>query len=64
MFEVPGSDVKTVHITDDCVRGQGEPEYIRRSQSNSASSGPDTPNSNSSSQASDEEENTKLRVKQ
>lgn len=64
MFEVPGSDVKTVHITDDCVRGQAEPEYIRRSQSNSTSSGPDTPNSNSSSQASDEEENTKLRVKQ
>uniref|UniRef100_A0A8D8C3Z4 ATP-dependent Clp protease ATP-binding subunit clpX-like, mitochondrial n=1 Tax=Culex pipiens TaxID=7175 RepID=A0A8D8C3Z4_CULPI len=64
MFEVPGSDVKTVHITDNCVRGQAEPEYIRRSQSNSTSSGPDTPNSNSSSQASDEEENTKLRVKQ
>lgn len=64
MFEVPGSDVKTVHITEDCVRGQTEPVYIRRNQSNSASSGPDSPNSNSTSQASEEEENTKLRVKQ
>lgn len=64
MFEVPGSDVQTVHITEDCVRGQSEPEYIRRNQSNSASCGPDTPNNNSSSQAPEEEENTKLRVKQ
>lgn len=64
MFEVPGSDVKTVHITEDCVRGQTEPVYIRRNQSNSASSGPDAPNSNTTSQASEEEENTKLRVKQ
>lgn len=64
MFEVPGSDVKTVHITEDCVRGQTEPVYIRRNQSNSASSGPDAPNSNSTTQASEEEENTKLRVKQ
>lgn len=64
MFEVPGSDVKTVHITEDCVRGQTEPVYVRRNQSNSASNGPDAPNSNSTSQASEEEENTKLRVKQ
>lgn len=64
MFEVPGSDVQTVHITEDCVRNQTEPVYIRRNQSNSASSGPDSPNSNSTSQASEEEENTKLRVKQ
>lgn len=64
MFEVPGSDVKTVHITEDCVKGQSEPVYIRRNQSNSASNGPDAPNSNSTSQASEEEENTKLRVKQ
>ncbi|XP_065095541.1 ATP-dependent Clp protease ATP-binding subunit clpX-like, mitochondrial [Ochlerotatus camptorhynchus] len=64
MFEVPGSDVKTVHITEDCARGQTEPVYVRRNQSNSASNGPDAPNSNSTSQASEEEENTKLRVKQ
>lgn len=64
MFEVPGSDVKTVHITEDCVRGQAEPVYIRRSQSNTASCGPDSPNSNTPSQAPEEEENTKLRVKQ
>lgn len=64
MFEVPGSDVKTVHITEDCVRGQTEPVYVRRNQPNSASNGPDAPNSNNTSQASEEEENTKLRVKQ
>lgn len=64
MFEVPGSDVKTVHITEDCVRGQTEPVYGRRNQSNSTSNGPDAPNSSSTSQTSEEEENTKLRVKQ
>ncbi|XP_058447216.1 ATP-dependent Clp protease ATP-binding subunit clpX-like, mitochondrial [Malaya genurostris] len=64
MFEVPGSDVKTVHITEDCVRGQTEPTYIRRNASNSANCGPNTPNNNNTSQAPEEEENTKLRVKQ
>lgn len=64
MFEVPGSDVKTVHITEDCARGQTEPVYVRRNQSNSASNGPDAPNSSSTPQTSEEEENTKLRVKQ
>ncbi|XP_055544647.1 ATP-dependent Clp protease ATP-binding subunit clpX-like, mitochondrial [Wyeomyia smithii] len=64
MFEVPGSDVKTVHINEECVRGQAEPTYIRRNQPNSASCDPDTPNNNNSPQAPEEEENTKLRVKQ
>ncbi|XP_055635317.1 ATP-dependent Clp protease ATP-binding subunit clpX-like, mitochondrial [Toxorhynchites rutilus septentrionalis] len=64
MFEVPGSDVKTVHITEECARGHAEPTYIRRNHLNSASCGPDTPNSNNTSQAPEEEENTKLRVKQ
>lgn len=64
MFEVPGSDVKTVHITEESVKGQSEPTYIRRSQSNQSDCGPDTPNSNNTSQAPEEEENTKLRVKQ
>ena len=30
MFEVPGSDVKCVHITDECVNGHCPPEYIKR----------------------------------
>lgn len=30
MFEVPGSDVKCVHITDECVNGQSAPTYIKR----------------------------------
>lgn len=33
MFEVPGSDVKSVHITEDCVKGLCAPEYIRHSAS-------------------------------
>ncbi|XP_076664560.1 caseinolytic protease chaperone subunit isoform X2 [Andrena cerasifolii] len=30
MFEVPGSDVMSVHVTEGCVRGQDKPQYIRR----------------------------------
>lgn len=30
MFEVPGSDIKTVHITSSCVKGKSEPIYIRK----------------------------------
>ncbi|XP_060825696.1 ATP-dependent Clp protease ATP-binding subunit clpX-like, mitochondrial isoform X3 [Bombus pascuorum] len=30
MFEVPGSDVMSVHVTEGCVRGQEKPQYIRR----------------------------------
>lgn len=32
MFEIPGSDVKSVHIDDDCVRGTASPKYVRKSQ--------------------------------
>lgn len=28
MFEVPGSDVKSVHITEACVKGLSPPEYV------------------------------------
>lgn len=56
MFEVPGSDVKTVHITEDCVKGLCPPEYIThtvddKSQTNSAT-------------ATEEEESAQVRVKQ
>ena len=29
MFDVPGSDIATVVLTEDCVRGRGEAEYVR-----------------------------------
>ncbi|XP_076300571.1 caseinolytic protease chaperone subunit isoform X2 [Lasioglossum baleicum] len=30
MFEVPGSDVMSVHVTEGCVQGQDKPQYIRK----------------------------------
>ncbi|XP_015124371.1 ATP-dependent Clp protease ATP-binding subunit clpX-like, mitochondrial isoform X2 [Diachasma alloeum] len=30
MFDVPGSDTISVHVTEACVRGQEKPQYIRR----------------------------------
>lgn len=30
MFEVPGSDVMSVHVTEGCVRGQEKAQYVRR----------------------------------
>ncbi|XP_023288778.1 ATP-dependent Clp protease ATP-binding subunit clpX-like, mitochondrial isoform X2 [Orussus abietinus] len=32
MFEVPGSDVMSVHVTKDCVRGMEKPQYVRRGE--------------------------------
>lgn len=32
MFEIPGSDVLSVHITDDSVLKKAEPVYIRGKQ--------------------------------
>ena len=29
MFEVPGSDIKTVVLTDEVVKGKGQAVYIR-----------------------------------
>lgn len=51
MFEVPGSDVKTVHITEDCVNGLCSPEYIRQSATDSTTT-------------TDDEESTQVRVTQ
>lgn len=64
MFEVPGSDVKTVHITEDSVRG-GNPNYIRQTK-DSASTPSNDPNSTTpnTSTSTEEEESTKVRVKQ
>lgn len=65
MFEVPGSDTKTVHITEESVRGGSSPVYIKRSSSsvNSPSSDPNSTGP-SSSTTSEEEETTKVRVTQ
>lgn len=34
MFEVPGSDVMSVHVTEACVRGDDKPQYMRRGETN------------------------------
>lgn len=66
MFEVPGSDVKTVHINEDCVRGNSQPEYIRHDADGvTADASSATASSESTSSGSnDEEENAQVRVKQ
>ena len=59
MFEVPGSEIKGVHITEECVMG-ASPIYIHRSTSASSSSNPPE----QTGTTSEEEENRKYRVKQ
>lgn len=61
MFEVPGSDVRTVLITEECVTGHAQPEYIR-GPSNTTTSTDEPPNTQTTS--TEEEENTQVRVKQ
>lgn len=61
MFEVPGSDVKTVLITEDCAKGLTPPEYIKHSPSTSNSS--DEPPTTQTT-STEEEENAQVRVKQ
>ncbi|XP_053676033.1 ATP-dependent Clp protease ATP-binding subunit clpX-like, mitochondrial [Anopheles nili] len=66
MFEVPGSDVKGVRITEESVRG-AEPIYVRRGESNSSSkdaSASGEAGHTTSSSTTEEEETTKVRVKQ
>lgn len=60
MFEVPGSDVRTVLITEECVTGQAQPEYIRGPSNTTKTDEP--PNTQTTS--TEEEENTQVRVKQ
>lgn len=65
MFEVPGSDVKSVHINEDCVKGLSQPQYVRRSpDTNTSDSNDENPESNNSSSGEEEAEHTKVRVKQ
>lgn len=61
MFEVPGSDVKTVLITEECVKGSTPPEYIRNtSTTTSDNNDPSTTQTTST----EEEESAQVRVKQ
>lgn len=61
MFEVPGSDVKTVLITEECVKGSMPPEYIR--DASSTTSNNDDP-SNTQTTSTEEEESAQVRVNQ
>lgn len=63
MFEVPGSDIKSVHITEDSVNG-GCPEYEKHGENSASNPTNDPPVSPQSTTTSDEEENAKVRVKQ
>lgn len=60
MFEVPGSDVRTVLITEDCAKGQTPPEYIRGPSTTTSTDEP--PNTQATS--TEEEESAQVRVKQ
>lgn len=66
MFEVPGSNVKTVHINEDCVNGTSQPEYIRHTDADGAASATagSSAGETSAGSSSDEEESTQVRVKQ
>lgn len=54
MFEVPGSDIKTVHITSSCVNGNSEPIYVRTEANVN----------NTENDDSEDSETTKVRVTQ
>lgn len=60
MFEVPGSDVRTVLITEDCVKGLTPPEYIRGPSTTTSTDEPPTTQNTST----EEEESAQVRVKQ
>jgi ATP-dependent Clp protease ATP-binding subunit ClpX len=57
MFDVPGSEIKSVHITEECVMGNGNAIYVHHSSSTS-STDPSNP------EGAADEEDRKYRVKQ
>ncbi|XP_061393363.1 ATP-dependent Clp protease ATP-binding subunit clpX-like, mitochondrial [Musca vetustissima] len=57
MFEVPGSDIKTVHITSACVKGQAPPIYIRKDENVSSTE-------STTDDSSEDSESTKVRATQ
>lgn len=60
MFEVPGSEIEGVVITEECVKGTTQPEYVMRT--------PATPStdetSNTPTTSPEDEENDQVRVNQ
>jgi ATP-dependent Clp protease ATP-binding subunit ClpX len=64
MFEVPGSDIKSVHITEDSVNG-GCPEYEKHGENTANNPVNDPSPQNSTTTNSEEEtESAQVRVKQ
>lgn len=59
MFEIPGSDVKSVHIDDDCVKGTASPKYVRNSRPLD-----DAETGSESNTVNDEDEGAQVRVQQ
>lgn len=55
MFDVPGSEIKSVHITEECVMGNGDAIYVHHSNSTSSTDPPE---------GAADEEDRKYRVKQ
>lgn len=62
MFEVPGSDVKSVHINETCVKGESPPEYKRHEPKSDDQTPPTAPTNTQTT--NEEEENRKVRVTQ
>lgn len=64
MFEVPGSDVKSVHIDDDCVKGTASPKYVRNARPLDDATADESSSTTSSGTSDVEEEGAKVRVQQ
>lgn len=64
MFEVPGSNVKNVHITADCVRGNCPPEFHYHADDKAADAANNETTKVTQTSPSDEEESAQVRVKQ
>lgn len=64
MYEVPGSDVKTVHISADCVRGMCAPEFHYHNAAAESDDSTSTTKVTQPPTPSDEEESAQVRVKQ
>jgi len=60
MFDVPGSDIKGVHITAECVRGKTTPEYLRRDTNIRATTEPES----DTTKNFEENEKDQVRIKQ
>lgn len=60
MFDVPGSEIEAVIITDECVKGTTQPEYIMRAPNTSSTD----ESSNTPTTSSEDEENDQVRVNQ